>query len=141
MPSRSKSPPARLSLHRGIHTSPLLQGNLDCYLIHDLCSDFTWLRSSITSLLERSPQRPEANPFILQLASSIPRFPTAFPSERRWQSAGSHTLKNRDVVEVVDLTDSDQEGLTPERQAAGDGQPGAEGEGTWRDVEVLLRSI
>jgi hypothetical protein len=36
----------------------------------------------------------------------------------------------RDGVEVVDLTDSDQEGPTPERQAAEDGQPGAEGEGT-----------
>ena len=24
-------------------------------------------------------QRPEVNPFILQLASSIPQFPTAFP--------------------------------------------------------------
>jgi len=38
-------------------------------------------------------------------------------SERSWQSAGSHTLKNRD--EVVDLTDSDQEGPTPERQDDG----------------------
>jgi len=38
-------------------------------------------------------------------------------SERSWQSAGSHTLKKRD--EVVDLTDSDQEGPTPEHQDDG----------------------
>ena len=120
------------SQHRGIHTSPFLQGNLDHYLILNLCSDLTWLRSSITSVLERSPQRPEANPFILQLA--IGR--TAFLSPHGLPA----TLKNRNGVEVVDLTDSDQEGPTPEHQATEDGQPGAEGEATWRDVKPLLVS-
>ena len=48
-------------------------------------------------------------------------------SERSWQSAGSHTLKKRD--EVVDLTDSDQEGPTPERQEDGSRQSTVEATG------------
>jgi len=41
----------------------------------------------------------------------------------------------------VDLTDSDEEGPAPERLAAQEDQPRAEGEGTWRDAEALLRNI
>jgi hypothetical protein len=40
-------------------------------------------------------------------------------SERSWQSAGSHTPEKRDGVEVVDLTDSDQEDPSPECQDDG----------------------
>ena len=62
--------------------------------------------------------------------------PSYYSPSSRWQSAGSHTRKNRDVVEVVDLTDSDPECPSPECQAAKDGQPRAEGE---RAHDMTLR--
>jgi len=58
------------------------------------------------------------------------------PSGRNGQPAGSHTLGYRDGVEVVDLTDSDQEDPLSERQAAEDGQPGTECE---RERNMTLR--
>ena len=54
--------------------------------------------------------------------------PTGMPSGRSEQPAGSHSLGNRDGVEVVDLMDSHGEDPPPESQAAEDGQPRAEGE-------------
>jgi len=63
------------------------------------------------------------------------------PGRRSGQPAGSHTLENRDGVEVVDLMDSDQEDPPSERQAAEDGQLGVEGEGARMTLDLLFCSI
>ena len=89
-----------------------------------------------------APQRESHRPPARRQLPPIPHdLLTGMAGGQSGRPAGSHTLETRNGVEVVDLTDSDQEGPTPERQAVEDGQPRAEGECTWRDVEALLRSV
>jgi len=117
-------------LHCGIHSSPLHRGSSSDSrsLFKPHMATFTHYQPPRT--VAPAPPGKYLHPTSPHGLPASLHLPAGMPSERSWQSTGLHTLKNRDSMEVVDLTDSDQEGPTPKRQATEDGQPGAEGEGT-----------